>query len=145
MLLNTGGPLIGLLNPNRSPELRHAQHALSKFDCLSPAGGERASRQARDISIIYLAPCPWSNSLDLLSPISSSVMAAVPAGDRFSTVTPDDHGGLIYIATFMAFTYSSVTFLTRCFIKWNLFGMDDWAMVAAQVREPKSLRGRSIH
>lgn len=60
-------------------------------------------------------------------------MAAVPAGDRFSTITPDDHGGLIYIATFMAFTYSSITFLTRCFIKWNIFGMDDWAMVAAQV------------
>ena len=69
-------------------------------------------------------------------------MAAVPAGDRFSTITPDDHGGLIYIATFMAFTYSSVTFVTRCFIKWNIFGMDDWAMVVAQVREPKSLRGR---
>lgn len=60
-------------------------------------------------------------------------MATVTAGNRFSTVTPDDHGGLIYIATFMAFTYSSVTFLTRCFIKWKIFGMDDWAIAAAQV------------
>ncbi|OCK81367.1 hypothetical protein K432DRAFT_450183 [Lepidopterella palustris CBS 459.81] len=54
-------------------------------------------------------------------------------GDRFSTITPDDHGGLIYIATLMSLTYSLITFVARCFIKWKLFGVDDWAMAAAQV------------
>ena len=58
-----------------------------------------------------------------------------PLGHRFSTVTPDDHGGLIYIAVFLALTYSSLTFLTRCYIKFRIFGLDDCAMLAAQVKD----------
>lgn len=57
----------------------------------------------------------------------------ITSGYRFSTVTPNDRGGLIYIATFLAFTYSSLTFLTRCFIKWRVFGIDDWTTCVAQV------------
>lgn len=53
---------------------------------------------------------------------------------RFSTVTPDDHGGFIYIAAFLTVTYSSCTFLARCFIKWKVFGIDDWTAGLAQVR-----------
>ncbi|KAF2472815.1 uncharacterized protein BDR25DRAFT_366028 [Lindgomyces ingoldianus] len=58
---------------------------------------------------------------------------APPPGYRFSTVTPDDHGGLIYIAAFLSFIYSSITFIARCFIKWRVFGFDDWAMMVAQI------------
>ncbi|KAH7128600.1 hypothetical protein B0J11DRAFT_274837 [Dendryphion nanum] len=54
-------------------------------------------------------------------------------GHPFSTVTSDDHGGLIYIAVFLALTYSNITFFTRCYIKMNIFGFDDYAMLAAQV------------
>ncbi|PSN71293.1 hypothetical protein BS50DRAFT_546564 [Corynespora cassiicola Philippines] len=56
-----------------------------------------------------------------------------PAGYRFATITPEDHRGVIYIATFLAFTYYNLTFLTRCFIKWHMFGLDDWAVVVAQI------------
>ena len=56
-----------------------------------------------------------------------------PAGYRSATVTQEDHRGVIYIATFLAFTYYNLTFLTRCFIKWHMFGLEDWAVVVAQV------------
>ncbi|ORY16827.1 hypothetical protein BCR34DRAFT_475937 [Clohesyomyces aquaticus] len=52
---------------------------------------------------------------------------------RFSTITPNDHGGVIYIAAFLGFTYSSMAFLTRTTIKWRVFGFDDWATLVAQV------------
>ncbi|KAF2732925.1 hypothetical protein EJ04DRAFT_469290 [Polyplosphaeria fusca] len=58
---------------------------------------------------------------------------AFPSGYRFSTVTPNDHSGLIYIAAFLTFTYSNLTFITRCFIKWQVFGYDDLATCVAQV------------
>lgn len=58
----------------------------------------------------------------------------IPSGYRFSTITPDDHGGYVYIGAFLAFTYANLTFLTRCFIKWQVFGFDDWAMCVAQVQ-----------
>ncbi|KAF2122186.1 hypothetical protein BDV96DRAFT_482763 [Lophiotrema nucula] len=52
---------------------------------------------------------------------------------QFSKVTPDDHSGLIYIAAFLGFTYSNITFITRCCIKWQVFGFDDWGTCAAQI------------
>ncbi len=55
------------------------------------------------------------------------------AGDRWATITPDDHRGIVYIVAFLACTYSTLTFLTRCFIKWHVFGLDDAAMAIAQV------------
>jgi hypothetical protein len=55
-------------------------------------------------------------------------------GYRFATVSSDDHGGILYIVAFLTFTYSSITFLTRCAIKWQVFGFDDWATCVAQVR-----------
>ncbi|KAJ9669586.1 hypothetical protein H2201_000453 [Coniosporium apollinis] len=54
-------------------------------------------------------------------------------GERFSTITPDDHGGIIYITVFLALTYSILTLGARVGIKWNMLGDDDWAMGAAQV------------
>ncbi|KAF2838844.1 hypothetical protein M501DRAFT_935163 [Patellaria atrata CBS 101060] len=54
-------------------------------------------------------------------------------GDRFATITSDDHGGIVWITSLLFMTYTLLTFATRCFIKWHMFGVDDWAMVAAQV------------
>lgn len=59
-------------------------------------------------------------------------------GERFSTITPDDHGGIIYITVFLALTYSILTLGARLGIKWNMLGDDDWAMGAAQVRCTRS-------
>ncbi|KAF2846507.1 hypothetical protein T440DRAFT_372729, partial [Plenodomus tracheiphilus IPT5] len=52
---------------------------------------------------------------------------------RFARVSSDDHRGALYIVTFLTFTYTSITFLTRVFIKWLKLGLDDAAMLAAQV------------
>lgn len=55
------------------------------------------------------------------------------AGHRWATVTPGDRSGILYIITFLSFTYSSITFLTRCLIKRHMLGIDDVANTLAQV------------
>jgi len=52
---------------------------------------------------------------------------------RWARVTPDDNSGMLYIVTFIGFTYSGLTFLARLLIKWRLLGLDDLAMTLAQV------------
>ena len=66
-----------------------------------------------------------------------------PMSDKyhFAKVTLYDREGLIYIAAFLTFTYAHITFITRCFIKWHIPGLDDWAMLVAQVRS--TLRHRT--
>ncbi|KAF1850648.1 uncharacterized protein K460DRAFT_391103 [Cucurbitaria berberidis CBS 394.84] len=59
--------------------------------------------------------------------------SSLEAGHRWAIVTPDDRSGVLYIVAFLAFTYSSLTFLARCFIKWHVLGFDDAAMALAQV------------
>ncbi|KAJ9633682.1 hypothetical protein H2201_008953 [Coniosporium apollinis] len=53
-------------------------------------------------------------------------------GERFSTITPDDHGGIIYITVLLALAYSILTLVARIGIKWSILGVDDWALVVAQ-------------
>jgi hypothetical protein len=57
-------------------------------------------------------------------------------GHRWATVTANDRSGILYIVTFLGFTYSSLTFVTRCFIKWHMLGLDDAAMFLAQASNP---------
>lgn len=54
-------------------------------------------------------------------------------GHRWANITPDDHSGTLYIVTFLGFTYTSLTFLTRVIVKWHVLGLDDVAMLVAQV------------
>ncbi|KAL5114624.1 putative ATPase [Pleosporales sp. CAS-2024a] len=54
------------------------------------------------------------------------------AGNRWAAVTADDRGGILYIVAFLTFTYSSLTILTRGFIKWHVLGLDDAAAIVAQ-------------
>lgn len=63
------------------------------------------------------------------------------AGERFSTITDDDHGGIIYITVFLALIYSILTLGARVGIKWSMLGADDWTMGAAQVRRLRGRRG----
>lgn len=58
---------------------------------------------------------------------------AVNNSYRWARITPDDHSGTLYIVTFLGFTYTSLTFLTRILIKWHMLGLDDMAMLVAQV------------
>ncbi|KAJ6267232.1 hypothetical protein PSV08DRAFT_380835 [Bipolaris maydis] len=63
---------------------------------------------------------------------------AVPPADRsyrWAHITDDDQSGVLYIVTFLSFTYTSLTFLTRIFIKWRMLGLDDAAMLLAQVAD----------
>ena len=60
-------------------------------------------------------------------------------GYRWAVNTSDDRSGTLYIFTFLGFTYSSFTFLTRLYIKWHMLGLDDAAMLAAQVLTLKSI------
>ncbi|KZM24452.1 hypothetical protein ST47_g4406 [Ascochyta rabiei] len=59
--------------------------------------------------------------------------AMVQEGHRWARVTPNDHSGILYIVTFVGFTYTSLTFLTRILIKWQVLGLDDAAMLVAQI------------
>ncbi|KAF2747784.1 hypothetical protein M011DRAFT_467377 [Sporormia fimetaria CBS 119925] len=59
--------------------------------------------------------------------------AIAVTSSRFATVTPDDHGGYIYIAALLSFVYSNLTFFARCFIKWKVFGLDDAVTCLGQV------------
>ena len=54
--------------------------------------------------------------------------------NRWAHVTADDRSGALYIVTFLGFTYTSITFLVRLLIKWNMLGADDLAMLLAEVR-----------
>lgn len=54
-------------------------------------------------------------------------------GHRWARITADDHSGTLYIVTFLGFTYTSLTFFARILIKWQLLGLDDAAMLVAQV------------
>jgi hypothetical protein len=62
--------------------------------------------------------------------------ATIEEGYRWTRITPDDHSGILYIVTFLGFTYTSVAFLTRIAIKWHMLGLDDAAMLFAQVQLP---------
>jgi hypothetical protein len=53
--------------------------------------------------------------------------------NRWASITDDDHSGTLYIVIFLGLTYSGITFLTRLLIKWHMLGLDDLAMVFAEV------------
>jgi hypothetical protein len=52
--------------------------------------------------------------------------------DRWATVTPDDYSGTLYVVALLGFTYTTMTVVTRVFIKRNMLGVDDGTMVVAQ-------------
>ncbi|KAF3000064.1 hypothetical protein E8E13_001092 [Curvularia kusanoi] len=53
--------------------------------------------------------------------------------NRWARITADDHSGTLYIVTFLGLTYTGITFLTRLLIKWHMLGLDDLAMLLAEI------------
>jgi hypothetical protein len=107
--------------PMKDANLRIGRPAPLKSFLLNPLNcrryyGDRVSDQQQEQSMA-----------DLTSPTYRQ---------RFSTVTPDDHGAYIYIAAFLTVTYCSGTFIARCFIKRKVFGIDDWAACIGQASTP---------
>lgn len=55
------------------------------------------------------------------------------AGDRWTIVTPTDRSGVLYIVMVLGFIYTNLVLVTRVVIKWRILGLDDGAMLIAQV------------
>jgi hypothetical protein len=55
------------------------------------------------------------------------------AGDRWTIVTPTDRSGILYIVMVLGFIYTNLVLVTRVVIKWRILGLDDGAMLIAQV------------
>lgn len=55
------------------------------------------------------------------------------AGDRWTIVTPTDRSGILYIVMILGFVYTILVLVTRVVIKWRILGLDDGAMLIAQV------------
>ena len=58
------------------------------------------------------------------------------AGDRWTIVTPTDRSGVLYIVMVLGFIYTNLVLVTRVVIKWRILGLDDGAMLIAQVSSP---------
>lgn len=50
---------------------------------------------------------------------------------RFSTITPSDHAGYIWIATILATIYTILSSLLRAYVKWRMYGWDDSILALA--------------
>jgi hypothetical protein len=61
------------------------------------------------------------------------------AGYRWTAVTPADRSGILYIVTVLSSIYTSIVFVTRVVIRWHILGLDDGAMLIAQVSSLPSL------
>jgi hypothetical protein len=51
----------------------------------------------------------------------------------FSAVYPDDQAGSLWIVTILALIYVLLSALVRGFIKWGIYGADDYLLAAATV------------
>ncbi|WEW58033.1 hypothetical protein PRK78_003500 [Emydomyces testavorans] len=52
-------------------------------------------------------------------------------GDRFATITQNDHRGVLWVASILCATYSLLSFALRFYVKRNLLGLDDYLAAAA--------------
>ena len=59
------------------------------------------------------------------------------AGDRWTIVTPTNRSGILYIVMVLGFIYTNLVLVTRVVIKWHILGLDDGAMLIAQVSSPR--------
>lgn len=70
---------------------------------------------------------------------SASGLQPFLGGDRFATITPNDHGGVVWVASILCAIFSLSTFFLRCYTKRKYFGLDDWLAAAATVRRPATI------
>lgn len=57
-------------------------------------------------------------------------------GDRFTTVTPDDHGGILWVASIICAIYVVLSMGLRAYVKREFYGLDDLIAFFATVRQP---------
>jgi hypothetical protein len=70
----------------------------------------------------------------LQSILSYSIMSYLAAaGNRWTIVAPTDRSGILYIVLVLGFIYTNLVLVTRVLIKWRILGLDDAAMLIAQV------------
>jgi hypothetical protein len=50
---------------------------------------------------------------------------------RLSPIFDDDHAGYLWIVTTLGITYTTLSAVLRGYIKWRLFGYDDYLLAAA--------------
>lgn len=50
---------------------------------------------------------------------------------RFSRITRDDHAGSLWIATLLCLVYSVMTLALRAYLRWNMYGVDDYLALVA--------------
>lgn len=61
--------------------------------------------------------------------------------NRWANLTPENRSGALYVVAFLTLTYSCCMFLARIYIKWHKSGVDDVAMLVAQVLLPLTMLG----
>jgi hypothetical protein len=52
----------------------------------------------------------------------------------FSAIHPDDDAGSVYVITILVTIYVILSTLVRGFIKWGIYGVDDYLLGIATVR-----------
>jgi hypothetical protein len=51
----------------------------------------------------------------------------------FSAIQPEDQAGKVWVVTILATIYVVLSALVRGFIKWGIYGADDYLLVLATV------------
>lgn len=59
---------------------------------------------------------------------------------RFSPILENDHAGYLWIVTILGLVYSSMSTALRAYIKWGLYGPDDYCIAVATVRKSRITR-----
>lgn len=62
-------------------------------------------------------------------------MTSVLQGNRFAPITPNDHSGSIWIPTLLCLVYSVLVVGVRAHLRRKVYGIDDYLILAATVRQ----------
>ncbi|KAF3480394.1 uncharacterized protein GIQ15_05741 [Arthroderma uncinatum] len=65
--------------------------------------------------------------------MSSPSIQVFTGGDRFATITPDDHGGILWVASTVCAIYVLLCLGLRMYVKREFYGLDDLLALLATV------------
>jgi len=68
-----------------------------------------------------------------------SVQQGLGAAPPLSAVTADNQAGTLWIVTILTTIYVVLSATVRGFVKWGLYGADDYLLVIATVSQPSPL------
>jgi hypothetical protein len=66
-------------------------------------------------------------------------------GDRFARYTPDDHSASLWVTALLGTVYTIGVLILRAYIKWRVFGWDDYLVTASSVSTSKILLQLARH